>query len=254
MIVCRAIVVTLCALLALCPFTHGQSVTPGTIGKPTMQPAKPTAHSPFNSNPWTHRQKTRTEKMQDRQDAQKQLIKREDNEKNPAKLCAIGLKYQLGLNGTEKDMARAMEMYMKAAEQDYAEAQCRIGLIYEAGQGGIENPELAAKWFKKAAKQNHEVAQLHLGIFYMEGKGVKKDLGKAVKHLQKAAKRYPDAGYVLGTIYEFGRDEIQPDLAEAEKWHKIALNSKHPENIQKATEGLKRLDEKKTAPEYDNAP
>ena len=163
---------TIAILSLLVLFAHGQNITPGTIGKPTMEPAKPSSHSPFNSNPWAHRQKTRSEKMQDRQDAHRELIKRENNEKNPAKLCAIGLKYQLGLNGTEKDMARAMEMYMKAAEQDYAEAQCRIGLIYEAGQGGIDNPELAAKWFKKASKQNHEVAQLHLGVFYLEGKGL----------------------------------------------------------------------------------
>ena len=142
-------------------FAHGQNITRGTIGKPTMEPAKPVPRSSFNSNPWVHRQKTRNEKMQDRQDAYKQLIKREDNEKDPAKLCAIGLKYQLGLNGTEKDMARAMEMYIKAAEQDYAEAQCRIGLIYEAGQGGIDNPELAAKWFKKAAKQIDAIIKKH---------------------------------------------------------------------------------------------
>ena len=243
---CRAIAILLLALLAL-PFANGQNITKGTIGKPTMEPAKPSPRSPFNSNPWTHRQKTRTEKMQDRQDAYRQMIKREDNEKDPAKLCAIGLKYQRGLNGTEKDMARAMDMYLKAAEQDYAEAQCRIGLIYEAGQGGIDNPELAAKWYKKAAKQNHEVALLHLGVFYMEGKGVKKDLEKAVKYLRKASKRYPDAGYILGTLYEFGRDEIQPDAAEAEKWYKVALNSKHPENIKKATDALNRLDEKKAA-------
>ena len=240
---CRAIL--LLALLVL-PLAHGQNITKGTISKPTMEPAKPVPRSPFNSNPWVHRQKTRTEKMQERQDAYKQMIKREDNEKDPAKLCAIGLKYQMGLNGTEKDMARAMDMYMKAAEQDYAEAQCRIGLIYEAGQGGIDNPELAAKWFKKAAKQNHEVALLHLGVFYMEGKGVKKDLEKAVKYLRKAAKRYPDAGYILGTLYEFGRDEIQPDAAEAEKWYKVALNSKHPENIKKADDALNRLEAKKT--------
>ncbi|MBR4674643.1 MAG: sel1 repeat family protein [Victivallales bacterium] len=238
---CPFIVIAFFLFFALTP-VHGQNITPGTIGKPTMQPARPTSHSPFNSNPWTHRQKTRTEKMQDRQDAYRALIKREDNEKNPAKLCAIGLKYQLGLNGTEKDMARAMEMYLKAAEQNYAEAQCRIGLIYEAGQGGIDNPELAAKWFKKAAKQNHEVALLHLGVFYMEGKGVKKDLEKAVKYLRKASKKYPDAGYVLGTIYEFGRDDIQPDAAEAEKWYKVALNSKHPENIKKADDALNRLE------------
>ena len=81
----------------------------------------------------------------------------------------------------------------------------------------------------------------------MEGKGVKKDLEKAVKYLRKASKRYPDAGYILGTLYEFGRDEIESNLAEAEKWYKVALNSKHPENIKKATDALNRLDEKKAA-------
>ena len=61
----------------------------------------------------------------------------------------------------EQDKAKAVECYRKAAEQDYAPAQCNLGVLTLHGVGTEADPAAAAEWFRRAAEQSFARAQDH---------------------------------------------------------------------------------------------
>ena len=56
-----------------------------------------------------------------------------------------------------RDYKKAVEWYLKAAEQDLAEAQLNLGVMYVLGQGVIEDNIEAYKWFLLAGMNGHDV-------------------------------------------------------------------------------------------------
>jgi len=51
---------------------------------------------------------------------------------------------------------RAVKWWRKAAQQGDAESQYRLGLMYQAGKGGLKrNRRTAISWWRKAAAQGH---------------------------------------------------------------------------------------------------
>ncbi|MBQ8357220.1 MAG: SEL1-like repeat protein [Clostridia bacterium] len=72
-------------------------------------------------------------------------------------LCVMGDYYANGW-GTQKDEAKALELYRAAAELGYANAQYNVGDYYLHGKGGLPVDKLKAiEWLMKAAAngQNH---------------------------------------------------------------------------------------------------
>jgi TPR repeat protein len=62
-----------------------------------------------------------------------------------------------------------------AAVQGNAEAQRKMGLMYEQGIGVEQDDEEAAKWFRMAAVQGNAEAQRKMGLMYEQGIGVEQD-------------------------------------------------------------------------------
>ncbi len=60
----------------------------------------------------------------------------------------------------------------KAAEQGNADAQRKLGLKHEKGNGVPQDNNQAVDWYRKAAEQGDAQAQWFLGGRYAEGKGV----------------------------------------------------------------------------------
>jgi len=80
-----------------------------------------------------------------------------------------GAQYQLGVYWEEgevlpRDMKKALEWYMKSAQQALPDGQRRIGLDYEVGEMLPHNRPLAIEWLNKAAAQGDglsgEIARL----------------------------------------------------------------------------------------------
>jgi TPR repeat protein len=86
----------------------------------------------------------------------------------------LGLMYEYG-QGVPKDYAAAMGWYRKAAEQGLAGAQYALGFIYENGQGVPQDGAAAASWYRKAAVRGFAKAQNNLGLRYWKGEGVPQD-------------------------------------------------------------------------------
>lgn len=105
------------------------------------------------------------------------------------------------------------------AESGIAEAQYRLGCMYEKGDGVSRDDTEAVKWLKLAAKQGHTKAQCKLGMKYFEGEGVSQDYSEAVTWLRKAAEQgIAKAQYNLGLMYENGQG-VPKDDVEAVKWY-----------------------------------
>jgi hypothetical protein len=97
-----------------------------------------------------------------------------------------GEMYQTG-RGVPQDYALAALWFRKAAEQNFAPAQCRLGILYAAGVGVPIDKAQAAIWFQKAAIQGYADAQEVVGLDYLTGDGVPRDYGEAFFWLAIAA-------------------------------------------------------------------
>jgi len=53
----------------------------------------------------------------------------------------------------------AAEWYRKAAEQGHAEAQYKLGFMYQNGRGVKKDDKQAAEWYRKAAAQGNKEAE-----------------------------------------------------------------------------------------------
>lgn len=119
---------------------------------------------------------------------------------------------------TEEDSdekSKAMQWLIMAAEQGCVEAQCELGCCYILGTGVEENIEKAMMWLEKASEDGRVEAQYCLGVCY-EKIG---NEDNAVRWYKSAAiGGYDDAQYALGNCYYFGRG-IEENEEEAVKWY-----------------------------------
>jgi len=98
----------------------------------------------------------------------------------------LGVMYENG-NYVEKDLAKAINWYEKAAEQNNAWGLYNLGEKYYEGTYFNQNYVKAYELYMKAANQNHSNAQNKLGIIYDNGYGVEIDSIEAFKWFEKAA-------------------------------------------------------------------
>jgi uncharacterized protein len=76
-----------------------------------------------------------------------------------------------------QDDQQAVAWYRKAAAQDFAASQNNLGVMFQAGRGGLQKDDKqAAEWYRKAAEQGVADAQLNLGNLYLDGRGVPQDV------------------------------------------------------------------------------
>ncbi len=87
----------------------------------------------------------------------------------------LGNMYETGGKGVSQNDGQAAFWYRKAAEQGYALAQSRLGVLYAGGKGVPQDDRQSAAWFQRAAAQGDTQAQLLLGWAYVIGKGVPED-------------------------------------------------------------------------------
>jgi TPR repeat protein len=89
----------------------------------------------------------------------------------------LGEMYDLG-RGVPRDYAQAAVWYRRAAEQGVAIAQHDLARMYEVGDGlTVSEYSLtaAASWYRRAAVQGYKPSQGNLGILYATGRGVKRN-------------------------------------------------------------------------------
>ncbi|MDO6562714.1 tetratricopeptide repeat protein [Amphritea sp. 1_MG-2023] len=167
----------------------------------------------------------------------------------------VGQMYELGL-GVEADEQQAVKLYNRcsaqghlgcvnsfrayknkgykvelksvqpAAENGDANAQNRLGEMYEFGYGVTRDAAQAIQWYQLAADQGFVAAQHNLGRAYNFGTGIQQDFALAEKWYLKAAEQgHMEAMFFLGTLYSnnHGGDEKQQTNITAYAWLQNAL-------------------------------
>ena len=137
---------------------------------------------------------------------------------------------QLGITAMEEgDYSQAVKYFRSAAENGYADAQNRLGVRYQNGEGVTENDEEAFKWYMKAAQQGHMKAQRNVGDCYCLGNGVAENVEEAFKWYMKAAQQDDAyAQYWIGYCYYIGIGIAENDT-EAFKWYMKAAQQDYDE-------------------------
>jgi hypothetical protein len=120
----------------------------------------------------------------------------------------LGIMYDKG-QGVLQDYKEAVKWLLKSAEQKNLNAQRLIRASYH-------------KLHKEVAEQGDSYAQRFLGDSYYLGLGVTQDYAEAVKWYKKAAEQGDSVSQIiLGAMYEKGKG-ISKDFVEAYKWFSIS--------------------------------
>ena len=125
------------------------------------------------------------------------------------------------------DYATAMKEFQPLAELGDADAQIKLGIMYEYGLGVVKDATNAAKWYRQAAEHGNAFSQYKLGLMYNEGTGVLQDYAKALKWYQLSADQgNKTAQALLGLMYEEGNGVLK-DNVTAHMWYNIASANGH---------------------------
>lgn len=113
----------------------------------------------------------------------------------------LGKIFNLG-QGVPPDKKEAAKWFHMAAQQGLAEAQGALGYLCLMGDGVSQNSDLAIEWTRKAAEQGEATAQFNLSVMYGEAFGIRKNPAESLKWLLKAAdQRHVEALNALGNFY-----------------------------------------------------
>jgi uncharacterized protein YfiM (DUF2279 family) len=116
----------------------------------------------------------------------------------------VGLMYEFG-KGYPADMEQAIIWIRKAAAQGHVSAEVELGVIYATGDRVTEDDAQSVAWFQKAATAGNATAQYNLGLLYAKGQGVPVDDPQAIAWFRKAAEQgFALAQFKLGVAYENG--------------------------------------------------
>jgi TPR repeat protein len=129
----------------------------------------------------------------------------------------LGRAFHLGW-AFAKDLSKAADWYLKAAQQGFAPAQLMMFEMYSEGVGVQKDPAAALKWLQKAVERGFAPAQFTLGL-YVEGAG---NYSEAAKLYRKAAEQgLARAQTATGFMYEQGNG-VQKDFKQAVNWYRKA--------------------------------
>lgn len=115
----------------------------------------------------------------------------------------------------QPNVTLAIEYYNKSAEEHFAPALLRLGLLHFHGEGVKQDYKLAINYFTRAAKLDNVVSQYHLGEIYRQGLGIDRDAATASFWYAKACnKNFPKALVRLADLYFAGKG-VEPNLYTA---------------------------------------
>lgn len=117
-------------------------------------------------------------------------------------------------------------MVYKGLENGSLEAANNLGLMYEMGDGVIQDYYKAAQLYAQATAKDNPIAHFNLGRLYYQGTGVNESDELALQHFKYAFNDNPDALYFAGRIY-LESEEVAKDLNKAYELFKAAYKQDH---------------------------
>jgi len=138
--------------------------------------------------------------------------------------------YAKGCFAMQRDPEKAFGLYLLAAQQGNAEAQCAIGIHYALGKGVQQNDVQAVHWYREAARNGDAEAMAYLGYSYRIGRApLKQSMQEANRWYRRAALRGVSfAQCEMGLSYLHGR-ELPQNYTRANSWFARAARGDHVE-------------------------
>ena len=134
---------------------------------------------------------------------------------------------------------RELAQLRNDAEQGDAEAQFKLGIVYDFGRGVPEDKLEAVKWYQKAAEQGNAYSQDSLGRMYLTGESIPRNYREAFNWVQRAAEQgYAQAQARIGSIYYFGNG-VPEDYVKAYAWWNLAA-AQGDEKVVKLKDSLRK--------------
>lgn len=129
---------------------------------------------------------------------------------------------------TRGNIKEATRWYWRAAKQESAAAQAKLGLIFLNGKGRVRRSYFKAISFLGVAAQKGEPsAQTTLGSIYLQGFVVERDIAEGLRLLKKAAaQNYAPAFFQLSKLYSVSKI-VPADKAAAKEWLNKAIEAGH---------------------------
>jgi len=125
--------------------------------------------------------------------------------KQPYALFNLAILYMNGLCGLKHDQFKAFELHLEAATREVPPAMYEVALMLERGIGCEQNFSEAAFWYEEGAKRGHLESFNNLGALYKEGHGVVQDDARTFICFSRAAEGGLAQGlYNLGLLYDQG--------------------------------------------------
>ncbi len=113
----------------------------------------------------------------------------------------------------------ALPLLQQAAQKGYVEAQHKLGLIYERGNGVKPDANKAKLWYEQANKQDYAKSKVNLAALLLRNHPSIEDKKKALELIQQAAAQgQQDAEFHLSRFYARGELGLAKDLSAAKKW------------------------------------
>ena len=165
----------------------------------------------------------------------------------------LGVLYEKGDAGVEKDPAEARRWTVRAAANGDARGMHNLALDYYEGVGGPQSATVAAEWFQRAAELGVRDSQWNLARFFEAGIGVQRDLSAAYRWYliagragDTAAQARADALKDKLTADQRTRAEamagaFRPDPAPAPVSLAAALGGSNPKQLALAQRALAKL-------------
>jgi Sel1 repeat len=137
------------------------------------------------------------------------------------------------------DYTSARHIWQTLANAGDAEAEYRLGLLYDLGNGVAEDQAAAYYWYRLAAEAKLPAAEFNVAVMDDSGRGVSRDSSAAALWYARAAlHEHARAQYNLGQLYATG-DGVPRNLDQAAIWFKAAAAN----GVRAAAESLTKIKE-----------
>lgn len=150
---------------------------------------------------------------------------------DPDAMVHLAGRHLFGSNGVEKDIHRAFDWYLEAAQVGHVAGSHNLGIWCETGfREFLDLPDppyfppdyqTALGWFMYAAEKGLPSSAGKVGEYYLDGKGVPQNYREAIKWLIKGAEfGDPLSLFLLGRVHRDGLG-VPKDAIEAHKYFNI---------------------------------
>ena len=166
------------------------------------------------------------------------MIQKRSDVGDPLAVCERGYSYHHGQRGLEKDVARAVEMYERAAELGVKEAHFKLGCLYDEGTDVEKDTVRAIRHYEAAAMCGQADARFNLGcVEYNAG-----NYDLALQHYLIAAKLgHNQSLHNVKTLFKHGL-ATKADYAEALRGYQSAVEEpRSPDRDEAKSLGLANI-------------